>query len=44
MAVSRETSAEIRKGLGDIWLVGLGLIPLGLAGTACYMVLVNWVF
>lgn len=31
MAVSRETSAEIRKGLGDIWLVGLGLIPLGLA-------------
>jgi len=43
VAVSRETSAEIRKGLGDIWLVGLGLIPL-LAGTACYMVLVNWVF
>lgn len=29
--VSRETSAEIRKGLKDIWLVGLGLIPLGLA-------------
>lgn len=31
MAVSRETLPEIRKGLGDIWLVGLGLIPLGLA-------------
>lgn len=31
MAVSRETSSEIRKGLSDIWLVGLGLIPLGLA-------------
>ena len=29
--VSRETSAEIRKGIKDIWLVGLGLIPLGLA-------------
>lgn len=31
MAVSRETSADIRAGLKDIWLVGLGLIPLGLA-------------
>lgn len=31
MAVSRKTSAEIRTGLKDIWLVGLGLIPLGLA-------------
>ena len=29
--VSRETSAEIRKGIKDIWLVSLGLIPLGLA-------------
>lgn len=31
MAVSRETSAEIRLGLRDTWLVALGLIPLGLA-------------
>lgn len=31
MAVSRETSAEIRLGLRDMWLVALGLIPLGLA-------------
>lgn len=31
MAVSRETSAEIRLGLRDTWLVALGLVPLGLA-------------
>lgn len=31
MAVSRETWAEIRKGIRDSWVVGLGLIPLGLA-------------
>lgn len=31
MAVSRETLQEFRRGLKDIWLVGLGLIPLGLA-------------
>lgn len=29
--VSRETTAEITKGLRDTWAVGLGLIPLGLA-------------
>lgn len=31
MTVSRETSAEIRLGLRDTWLVALGLVPLGLA-------------
>ena len=31
MAVSRETSTEIRLGLRDTWLVALGLVPLGLA-------------
>mgnify|MGYP002713786790 FL=1 len=31
MAVSRETSAAIRLGLRDTWLVALGLVPLGLA-------------
>lgn len=31
MAVSRETSEQIRLGLHDTWLVALGLIPLGLA-------------
>lgn len=31
MVVSRETSREIRRGLQDVWLIGLGLIPLGLA-------------
>lgn len=31
MAVSRETSAEVRLGLRDTWLVALGLVPLGLA-------------
>ena len=31
MPVSRETSAEIRLGLRDTWLVALGLVPLGLA-------------
>ena len=31
MAVSRETSGQIRLGLRDMWLVALGLIPLGLA-------------
>ena len=31
MAVSRETSEQIRLGLRDTWLVALGLIPLGLA-------------
>lgn len=31
MAVSRETSAEIRLGLRDTWLVALGLVSLGLA-------------
>lgn len=31
MAVSRETSPEIRAGLKETWAVGLGLVPLGLA-------------
>lgn len=31
MSVSRETWAEIRKGITDIWAVGLGLVSLGLA-------------
>ena len=31
MGVSRETQQEIRLGLKDSWLVGLGLVPLGLA-------------
>lgn len=31
MSVSRETSRQISLGLKDVWLVGLGLIPLGLA-------------
>lgn len=31
MHVSRETLDEIRGGIKDMWLVGLGLIPLGLA-------------
>lgn len=31
MAVSRETSEDIRLGLRDTWLVALGLVPLGLA-------------
>lgn len=31
MAVSRETWNEVRGGLSDAWVVGLGLIPLGLA-------------
>lgn len=31
MAVSRETSEQVRLGLRDTWLVALGLIPLGLA-------------
>lgn len=31
MAVSRETKEQIRLGVKDSWLVGLGLIPLGLA-------------
>lgn len=31
MAVSRETWGEVRGGLRDAWVVGLGLIPLGLA-------------
>jgi 4-azaleucine resistance transporter AzlC len=31
VGVSRETSAEIRAGIKETWLVGLGLIPLGLA-------------
>ena len=31
MHVSRETLDEVRAGIKDTWLVGLGLIPLGLA-------------
>ena len=31
MAVSRETSREIRLGLRDSWVVAIGLIPLGVA-------------
>ena len=31
MTVSRETLEEIRGGIKETWLVGLGLIPLGLA-------------
>lgn len=31
MAVSRETSREIKLGLRDSWVVAIGLIPLGVA-------------
>lgn len=31
MNVSRETWAQIRAGVRDAWVVGLGLVPLGLA-------------
>jgi len=31
VSVSRETREEIRAGLRDSWVVGLGLVPLGLA-------------